>query len=140
MVALACGLLWFEQDVPISRASRFVLVALALLLGMTVLQAIPVPASLARGASVYATHCGECHGATGAGMRSGTAYTFPPLWGNASYNKGAGMHRVETAAAFIKANMPLGQPNTLTDQEAWDVAALINSKARPPDPRRAGKR
>ena len=48
------------------------------------------------------------------------------------------MHRGQTAAAFIKANMPLGQANTLTDQEAWDVAAYINSKPRPPDPRARG--
>jgi thiosulfate dehydrogenase len=73
-------------------------------------------------------------------MKTGAAFTFPPLWGDDSYNAGAGMHRVETAAAFIKANMPLGQPNTLTDQQAWDVAALINSKPRPPDPRTVAKR
>jgi thiosulfate dehydrogenase len=45
------------------------------------------------------------------------------------------MHRRNTAAAFIKANMPLGQGNTLTDQQAWDVAAYIDGKPRPPDPR-----
>ncbi len=100
----------------------------------------PQPASVARGATVFATHCAECHGANGTGMKAGTAYTFPPLWGSASYNAGAGMHGVETAAAFIKANMPLGQPDTLTDQQAWDVAAFINSKPRPPDPRKVAKR
>ena len=41
------------------------------------------------------------------------------------------MHRVPTAAAFIKANMPLGQGGTLTDQQAWDVAAFMNSHPRP---------
>ena len=45
------------------------------------------------------------------------------------------MHRVNTAAGFIKANMPLGKPNSLSDQEAWDVAAYINSFPRPADPR-----
>jgi len=45
------------------------------------------------------------------------------------------MHRVNTAAAFIKANMPLGQQNSLTDQQAWDVAAFVNSQPRPADPR-----
>lgn len=99
---------------------------------------VPTPArapDAARGAKVYAMHCAACHGAKGAGLKEGKAYTFPPLWGRDSYNAGAGMHRVHTAAAFIKANMPLGQPNTLTDQEAWDVAAFVNSKPRPPDPR-----
>ena len=57
-------------------------------------------------------------------------YVFPPLWGADSFNDGAGMHRVLTAARFIKAKMPLGKPD-LTDDEAFDVAAFINSKPRP---------
>jgi thiosulfate dehydrogenase len=93
----------------------------------------PQKPSLARGEHVYAAHCAVCHQDDGAGVRG----TFPPVWGRESYNKGAGMHRIPTAAAFIKANMPLGQGNALTDQQAWDVAAYINSKPRPPNP---GKR
>lgn len=108
--------------------------------GFPAIAPAPQPASAARGATVFTTHCTACHGADGAGMKSGASYTFPPLWGPASYNKGAGMHAVATAAAFIKANMPLGQPNTLTDQEAWDVAAFINGKPRPPDPRVGARR
>ena len=57
-------------------------------------------------------------------------YVFPPLWGADSFNDGAGMHRLLTAARFIKAKMPLGQPD-LTDDQAFDVAAFINSKPRP---------
>ncbi len=49
------------------------------------------------------------------------------------------MHRVNTAASFIKANMPLGLGYSLTDQEAWDVAFFINSHERPQDPRFDGK-
>ena len=94
----------------------------------------PQPASAQRGEQVYAQHCAACHQASGAGLPG----TFPPVWGRNSYNKGAGMHSIPTAAAFIKANMPFGQPNTLTDQEAWDVAAYINSKPRPADPRTKG--
>jgi len=100
----------------------------------------PQPASAARGAAVYTAHCAACHGPEGAGTRAGATYTFPPLWGAMSYNKGAGMHVVATAAAFIKGNMPFGQPNTLTDQEAWDVAAFVNGKPRPPDPRQVARR
>lgn len=55
---------------------------------------------------------------------------FPPLWGPDSFNDGAGMGRVLTAARFIKARMPLGKPD-LTDDDAFDVAAFINSKPRP---------
>jgi len=61
-------------------------------------------------------------------------YTYPPLWGPDSYNDGAGMHRVITAAQFIKGNMPLGttaDEPLLTDEEAYDVAGYINSFARP---------
>jgi len=65
------------------------------------------------------------------GLKTGAISAFPPLWGCASFNAGAGMHRVPTAAAFIKAKMPLGQGGTLTDQQAWDVAAFMNSHPRP---------
>ena len=95
----------------------------------------PLPAAAGRGAQVYQMHCAACHGATGAGLKAGSVYTLPPLWGRDSYNMGAGMHRVPTAAAFIKANMPLGQGGTLTDQQAWDVAAFMNGHPRPADPR-----
>jgi thiosulfate dehydrogenase len=60
---------------------------------------------------------------------------MPPLWGKDSYNWGAGMHRINTAASFIKYNMPLGKGGTLSDQQAWDVAAFINKHERPQDPR-----
>jgi len=63
---------------------------------------------------------------------------FPPLWGPESYNWGAGMARVNPAAGFIKANMPFGQGNSLSDQQAWDVAAFIDSQERPKDPRQTG--
>jgi thiosulfate dehydrogenase len=69
---------------------------------------------------------------------------FPALWGPNSYNWGAGMHKVNTAAAYIKWNMPLGISSSvqmyalLTDQEAWDVAAFMNSHERPQDPRFKG--
>src|SRR3546814_7019837 len=40
--------------------------------------------------------------------------------------------------SFIWANMPLGKPYSLTEQEAWDVAAFINSHERPKDTRQTG--
>jgi thiosulfate dehydrogenase len=93
----------------------------------------------ARGEQVYAANCALCHGADGAGQHAvdGTA-VFPPLWGNESFNWGAGMGRISNAAAFIKANMPFGLPGTLSDQQAWDVALYMNSHERPQDPRYAG--
>lgn len=91
-----------------------------------------------RGAVIYAAKCQLCHGADGKGLKVGGGVVFPPLWGSMSYNWGAGMHNINKAAGFIKANMPLGQPNSLSDQQAWDVAAYINSFDRPQDPRFTG--
>lgn len=92
-----------------------------------------------RGAKVYAQNCALCHGANGEGRQDASGkLRFPPLWGAESYNWGAGMHSVGTAAGFIKANMPLGKPYSLSDQDAWDAAAFINSHERPKDPRQNG--
>lgn len=102
---------------------------------------LPEPAKApdyVRGQDVYKQNCALCHGADGQGQRAGDKMVFPALWGDDSYNWGAGMHSVPTAAAFIKANMPLGQANSLTDQEAWDVAFYMNSHDRPQDPRHKG--
>jgi thiosulfate dehydrogenase len=94
----------------------------------------PRAADLRAGERVFGDRCAICHGADGAGLQAtpdrADGYVFPPLWGADSFNDGAGMHRVLTAARFIKAKMPLGQPD-LTDDQAFDVAAFINSKPRP---------
>lgn len=97
------------------------------------------PPDSVRGAVVYGAKCALCHGSDGGGQRSADGViTFPPVWGPQSYNAGAGMHTVSTAAAFIRRNMPLGRPNTLSEQDAWDVAAYVNAQPRPPDPRAGG--
>jgi len=93
-------------------------------------------ADLGHGREVYAQVCATCHGADGLGQRaaSGNGYQFPPIWGPDSYNNGAGMSRVLSAAAFIKHNMPFGTTYTapvLSDQDAYDVAGFINSAERP---------
>ncbi len=86
------------------------------------------------GQLVYEERCQVCHGDDGQGLRQTTdpadGYLFPPLWGPDSYNNGAGMTRVLTAGRFIKARMPLGEPD-LSDDQAYDVAAYINSHERP---------
>ncbi|WRI22089.1 c-type cytochrome [Pseudomonas canadensis] len=91
--------------------------------------------NLAQGAQVYQEQCAVCHGGEGQGQKVGEHYVMPPLWGKDSYNWGAGMHRINTAASFIKHNMPLGKGGSLSDQQAWDVAAYVNSHERPQDPR-----
>ena len=84
----------------------------------------------ANGKVVYQEKCAICHGDGGAGMTG-----IPPLWGRDSYNAGAGMNNVAKSAGFIWANMPLGQGRTLTEQQAYDVAAFLNMQERPLDPR-----
>ncbi|HLP33790.1 MAG TPA: c-type cytochrome [Bacteroidia bacterium] len=88
------------------------------------------------GALVYEQKCQSCHQADGAGILNAekTAYTFPPLWGKNSYNNGAGLFRLSRFAGYVKTNMPLGASHDapqLTDEEAWDVAAYVNSQQRP---------
>jgi len=91
-------------------------------------------ANLKAGENVFAKRCAACHGPDGAGLSAAAdpihGFVFPPLWGPNGFNDGAGMHRVLTAARFIKARMPLGNAD-LTDEEAFDVSAFVNSKPRP---------
>ncbi|HVC28202.1 MAG TPA: c-type cytochrome [Gammaproteobacteria bacterium] len=96
------------------------------------------PADIQRGAKVFAGNCALCHGDDGQGRETNGLQVFPPLWGPKSFNWGAGMERISTAAGFIKANMPYGAGGTLSDQDAWDVAAFVVSHARPQDPRFTG--
>jgi len=90
------------------------------------------------GRSLYMEKCSTCHGVDGQGRPGPNGeYAFPALWGPTSFNIGAGMARLNTAAAFIKANMPLGQDNTLTDQQAVDIAAYFTRQPRPDFPAKA---
>jgi thiosulfate dehydrogenase len=88
-----------------------------------------------RGGEVFAQKCSACHGTDGEGQKVAGGPVYPPLWGAQSYNWGAGMARIDKAAAFIRANMPQGSEGSLTVQEAWDVAHFIDGKTRPQDPR-----
>ena len=83
-------------------------------------------ARAARGAELYARNCFRCHGADGQGTMAA-----PPVWGAHSYSLGSDMARVSVAAAFIKSNMPRTRGWALSDQDAYDVAAYINSQPRP---------
>ncbi|HEY8194801.1 MAG TPA: c-type cytochrome [Hyphomicrobium sp.] len=92
-----------------------------------------------KGRTVYANTCAACHGNNGQGQRVGKVgdakgYTFPPLWGPDSFNDGAGMNMLIDAANFIHSNMPDGTTwanPTLSPEDAWAVAAYIDSQPRP---------
>jgi thiosulfate dehydrogenase len=79
-----------------------------------------------RGGQVYRASCARCHGADGSGVAK-----VPALWGAKSFSVGASMTREERAASFVRHNMPFDQPGTLTDQQAFDVAAYFIAKPRP---------
>jgi len=80
---------------------------------------------ISQGYALFIANCARCHG----GDAKGTPLA-PPLWGEKSFSIGASMAREERAAAFIKHNMPLDRPGTLTDAQAWDVAAYVTSLPR----------
>jgi thiosulfate dehydrogenase len=96
-----------------------------------------------RGKRIFARTCATCHGPDGLGIPRSRAdpaqgYMVPPLWGPDSFNNGAGMGTLITAANFIRFNMPNGTSYDhprLTQTEAWDVAAYVVSQ---PRPQRAG--
>ncbi|MES2836580.1 MAG: c-type cytochrome [Bacteroidota bacterium] len=93
-------------------------------------------ASPVNGDLVYKAKCQSCHQANGEGLLNvdKTVYTYPPLWGKNSYNDGAGLYRISNFASYVKYNMPLGASHDnllVTDEEAWDLAAFVNSQPRP---------
>ena len=85
----------------------------------------PESASAERGGLLYPRKCAECHGKEGAGEDDN-----PPVWGPRSYNQGAGLAETGPLASWLKVAMPF-EDAKLTDQEAFDLAAFVNTHARP---------
>jgi len=89
-----------------------------------------------KGKQIYSGKCKSCHQENGEGQLDPTSglYTYPPLWGDHSYNDGAGLYRISNFARYVKCNMPENsdfRSPQLSDEEAWDVAAFVNSQNRP---------
>ena len=97
------------------------------------------------GKKIYDEQCAVCHGENGEGLKNAAGnIVYPPLWGEQSFNIGAGMARTYTAAAFVKQNMPIGirgqfplGQGILTDKEAVDVAEYFSHQPRPDFPDKA---
>ncbi len=128
MVAMVAYINWLGKDVPKGETPKGS--------GLYEVPLLDRAADPAKGKTVYENQCQSCHAADGQGMAKpdGTGYLYPPLWGKNSYNHGAGLYRLSRFAGYVRANMPLGasfENPVLTDEEAWDVAAYVNSMERP---------
>jgi thiosulfate dehydrogenase len=117
LTAIVAYIEWLSQNMPPGSAVPW--------RGIPRLTVMHQPDPL-RGKKVFEKKCAFCHGSDGQGTM-----TAPPVWGPRSYNIGADMARISVAASFIKANMPRGWGWTMTDDEAIDTAAYINTQPRP---------
>jgi len=123
MKALVAYMTWLSRDVP--KGSEVIGRGFAKL-------ERPPNIDSDSGKNSYAVRCASCHGIDGQGKRADDgSYQLPPLWGDHSFNIGAGMARLDTAAAFVRHNMPLGQAESLTLWESYDIAAYFTEQGRP---------
>ena len=128
MRAIIAWFQWLGKDVPKGIAPKGS--------GIVMLPFLPRAADPLKGKMIYGKHCKLCHGVGGLGYKhpDSVEWKYPPLAGNRSYNTGAGLLRLSRFAGYVKTNMPYGttwENPVLTDEEAWDVAAYINSLERP---------
>jgi len=128
MQAMIAYMKWLGRNVPKGQKPAYTAVEKLAFLDRA--------ADPARGKVVFAANCQSCHGANGQGLlnTAGNEFIYPPLWGENSYNDGAGLYRIGNFAGFVKNNMPFGvnyEHPVLTDEEAWDVAAFVNAQERP---------
>lgn len=82
-------------------------------------------ATYLHGKELFAAKCAGCHGVQGQGVGP-----FPPLWGDGSYNAGAGMSAPPEMSSWIMPIMPPAGPR-LTAQEAADIAVYVDAQPRP---------
>lgn len=128
MAAIKAYIEYIGKDVPKGEKAKGS--------GLKDIELLDRAASPVKGEEVYTAKCASCHRPDGLGMKNidGKTYQYPPLWGDESYNDGAGLYRVSNFAKYVKYNMPLGVTHRtaqLSDEEAWDVAAYVNSQNRP---------
>jgi thiosulfate dehydrogenase len=128
MQAIKAYIEWLGKDVPKGKKPENS--------GINRLAYLDQAADIAKGKLVYAAKCQSCHGESGAGKMDSNriTYQYPPLWGSHSYTTAAGLFRLSNFAGYVKSNMPFGASNEhpqLTDEEAWNVAAFVNSQPRP---------
>jgi thiosulfate dehydrogenase len=128
MQAMLAYIKWLGQNVTKGKKPKGSGIHQLVFLGRT--------ADPQKGEFVFELKCAKCHNTSGQGILKPDSlnYLYPPLWGSHSYNTGAGLYRLSRFAGYVKDNMPFGasyKNAQLTDEEAWDVAAFVNSQPRP---------
>ncbi len=130
MQAMIAYMEWLSQDVPAEIEKEYK--------GYVKIEIPDFKADPEKGKELYQIRCQLCHLENGEGTKirgeEFTGYLYPPLGGDDTYNDGAGMNRVLTAAEFIKGNMPFGatkEEPLLTDEQSYHIAAYINTFKRP---------
>ncbi len=118
MIGLLAYIQWLSQGVPAGQTPP----------GRGLSKLPDLDGDTARGAKLYLNQCASCHGVDGAGQPP----VLPAIWGPDAYNTGAGMNQIPKMAAFLAHNMPQNHPDTLSSQEAYDVAAYVASKPHTP--------
>jgi thiosulfate dehydrogenase len=83
------------------------------------------------GETLFRERCSSCHGIDGQGSPPSAQVAAPPLWGDRSWNDGAGLGQVYTLAGFIRNKMPATMPQSLSWQQAQQLAAYIAGQPRP---------
>jgi thiosulfate dehydrogenase len=119
MIAMVSYIAWLSRGIPVGTpvkpSDRFI-------------QPLPKRSpDIAHGADIYTRTCVVCHQINGAGING----AFPPLWGDGSFNDGAGMAHIDRMTGFVRYNMPKSKPGTLSLDEAYDVAAFVLHHHRP---------
>ena len=117
MNAIVDYIMWLSEPQPDSRPY----------LGRGLVSLPDLKPDPVHGAKIYSAQCAGCHGDSG----EGNPYLFPPLWGDGSFNDGAGMYSIRKMASFVQHNMPQNRMGILTPQEAYDVSAFIHEQPRP---------
>ena len=128
MQAISSYINWLGRNVPKNKTPIAV--------GIRAIPLLNRPADPIKGKLIYVQTCQRCHGVEGRGLlnEDSTKYIYPPLWGENSYNTGAGLYRITRLAGYVKDNMPFDAPQNsrhLTNEESWDIAAFVNSQPHP---------
>lgn len=116
MTAIVTYYQWISKGLPIYADIPW--------LGIKLIKIVHTPEP-GNGKQIFMQRCAVCHGNDGQGKLE-----VPSLWGNGSFNDGAGMNKIENLAAFAFQNMPRTNPY-LTAEQALDVAAFVSSQQRP---------